>query len=100
MIDSFASSFAGVSELIILPTFASARDISGHDMGEDKNFVEKIRAIQPNVKFIETREGVIEYIRQNVKGPDKLVITMGAGDVYKISEKLSVRQAESKKVQG
>ena len=89
MLDSFISSLAGVSELIILPTFASARDISGHDIEEDKNFVEKIRAIQPNVKLVETKEGVIEYIRKNVRGSDKLVITMGAGDVYKIGYELT-----------
>ena len=90
MLDSFVSSFAGVSELIILPTFASARDMIDHDIEEDKNFVEKIRTIQPNVKLIETITGVVEYVNNNIKGSDKIVLTMGAGDVYKVTQNLEL----------
>lgn len=90
MIDSFAASFIGASEIIILPTFASARDKSLHTLDEDQKLVDKIRIINPHARFIETKQTVIEYVRQNVKGSDKIVITMGAGDVYKIGEKLKV----------
>ncbi len=88
LLSEFVSSFAGVDELIILPTFASARDSGSFDIQEDRAFVEKIRAIQPNVKLIETISGVVEYIDKNIVGSDKIVITMGAGDVYKIAYRL------------
>ncbi|OGH53920.1 MAG: UDP-N-acetylmuramate--L-alanine ligase [Candidatus Levybacteria bacterium RIFCSPLOWO2_12_FULL_40_10] len=88
LLSEFTSSFAGVSELIILPTFTSARDLSEHGLAEDREFVEKVRTVQPNVKLIETQTSVVEYIRKNVKGSDKIVITMGAGDVYHVAEKL------------
>ena len=89
LLSEFASSFVGVFELIILPTFASARDTKEHGVLEDNEFVEKIRTIQANVKLIETKAGVVEYIRKNISGSDKIVVTMGAGDVYKIGYQLA-----------
>ena len=50
--------------------------------------MEKIRAVQPNVKLIETQSLVVEYIKKNIQDSDKIVITMGAGDVYKIAQNL------------
>lgn len=88
LLSEFASSFAGIFELIILPTFASARDSNGHDLNEDREFVEKIRTIQPNVKLIETKTSVVEYLDKNVTSPGYLILTMGAGDVYKIAYEL------------
>lgn len=88
LLSEFISSFVGVSELIILPTFASARDPRNHSLKEDQEFVEKIRAVQPNVKLIENQGLVVKYIEKNIIGSDKIVITMGAGDVYHVAEKL------------
>ena len=89
LLSEFTSSFVGVSELIILPTFASARYPKDHNLTEDKEFVEKIRVVQPNVKLIENQVLVVEYIDKNIIGSNKIVITMGAGDVYKIAYRLS-----------
>jgi len=86
----FVSSFAGVSELIILPTFASARDSIKEDLDRDREFVEKIRMVVPNTKLIENIPSVVEYIKLNVSSPQAIIVTMGAGDVYKIAEKLSI----------
>lgn len=88
LLKEFASSFVGVSELIILPTFASARDLNEHNASEDQDFIDKIRSIQPNVKLIETKARVVEYIKNNISGSDKIVVTMGAGDVYHVAEEL------------
>lgn len=87
-LSEFASAFTGVSELIIVPTFSSARDVGRKDLVLDNEFVEKIRAMQPNVKLISRHRDVIEYIEKNVSSPDFLVLTMGAGDVYKIAVEL------------
>ena len=89
LMPEFASSFASVSEVIILPTFASARDPQKENLEEDRNFVEKIRVIQPNVKLIESASGVVEYIDKNITGTENVVLTMGAGDVYHIGEELT-----------
>lgn len=103
LLSEFVSSLAGVDELIILPTFASARstlrepaDRSGQvrivdpeNLDEDQAFVEKIRVIQPNVKLIETIPSVVEYVKKNILGSDKIIIAMGAGNVYKIAYRLA-----------
>ncbi len=107
----FVSAFAGVNELIIFPTFASARSeslrssVSGQarseslqgsydrtqvsivdELRDDRLFVEKIRALNPNVKLIEKRDDVVKYL--SGIGSDSVIMTMGAGDVYKVGEKL------------
>jgi UDP-N-acetylmuramate--alanine ligase len=88
LLQEFVSSFAGAREVIILKTFASARDSKDHGPEDDQEFVEKIRTVQANVKLMETKERVVEYIKRSLWGSDKIIVTMGAGDVYKISEKL------------
>lgn len=87
----FASSFAGARELIILPTFASARDSIQKNIEEDRDFVEKIRTIQPNVKLIESVPDVVEYINKNITS-GSILLTMGAGDVYKITQHLKLKK--------
>ncbi|HVT00598.1 MAG TPA: Mur ligase family protein [Patescibacteria group bacterium] len=84
LLPEFAASFTNIHELIILPTFASLRDGADHTVEDDKEFVEKVRLTQANVKLIEKPQDVVEYVRKNLTDPSSLVITMGAGNVYKI----------------
>ena len=46
--------------------------------------------VVPNTKLIENIPSVVEYIKLNVSSPQAIIVTMGAGDVYKIAEKLSI----------
>lgn len=88
LLSEFASALALADELILIPTFASMRrDVSGDE--QDKIFFEEIRKIKANIMFIEGESDVVEYIRQNIKNSKNLVLTMGAGDVYKIAYKLT-----------
>jgi len=89
LLSEFASSFTTIAELIILPTFSSARHAGQQDLEGDREFVEKIRSMQPNVKLIENKSDVVEYIGKNVPSSEFLVITMGAGDVYKVGYELA-----------
>lgn len=86
LVSEFVASFASVNELIILPTFASARDLNNQDIEQDRDFVEKIRPIQSNVKLIESRSDVVKYL--SASSPESIIITMGAGDVYKVGQEL------------
>jgi UDP-N-acetylmuramate-alanine ligase len=47
-----------------------------------------MKNIHPNVLFLPGILDVVEYIAKQRFSEDSLIITMGAGDVYKISEKL------------
>ncbi len=90
MLPAFASAFSGAYEVIILPTFSSMRDAGHQNLVEDQDFVEKIRLIHSNVKLIETPDLVVKYVNQNINSENNIIFTVGAGDVYKIGEKLII----------
>ena len=88
LMSEFASSFAKIYELIILPTFISARNSNFENHDTDKKLVDAVRMFMPNVKLISEQKDVIEYLNLNIKSPNHIILTMGAGDVYHIAEKL------------
>jgi UDP-N-acetylmuramate--alanine ligase len=47
--------------------------------------VEKMQANGTNAMFIETFEAICDYLKCNVS-PGELVVTMGAGDIWKVAD--------------
>ncbi len=86
LLAEFGQSFSKTSEVIVLNIYGSAREeqggISGAEVAEEikKNGVE-------NAHFIPTLEGVEKYLRKTATAGEVIVL-MGAGDVYKIGERL------------
>lgn len=84
-LSDFAKSFAKADQVII-PAIYEARDSE-----EDKKAVSakilaaEIDQVSHNAKHIDDFEDVVRYLRDNVK-KDDIVITIGAGPVYKIGE--------------
>lgn len=87
LLPQFASSFIACDELILLPTFASLRD-EVKDAEQDMLLLEEIRKLKANVKLISGANDVVEYIRKNLDS-NSVVITLGAGDVYKVALQLT-----------
>lgn len=87
----FARSFTAVDRLILLPIFASAREADDPNVTSSA-LAEAIKERQNNVFVLETLDDVIEYIDQNRPGEDTLILTMGAGDVYKIIDSLQLAE--------
>ena len=86
LMEEFATSFNEADILIVTEIYAASEDpiegISGSALAE------KIRASgHKNVLFAPTRDDVIEKIVHNAQ-PGDVVITLGAGDLYRIDEKL------------
>jgi UDP-N-acetylmuramate--alanine ligase len=86
LMDQFATSFNEADILIVTEIYAASEDpiegITGASLAE------KIRASgHKNVIFAPTRDDVIEKILENAKAGD-VVVTLGAGDLYKIDERL------------
>ncbi len=86
LMEQFATSFNEADILILTEIYAASEDpiegISG------SNLAEKIRMSgHKNVIFAPTREDVVQKIIENAKAGD-LVLTLGAGDLYRIDEKL------------
>jgi UDP-N-acetylmuramate--alanine ligase len=87
LLDDFVSAFEKTNTLFFLPIFASARE-KVEDPLIYKEIEQKFNSIKTHVIFPENEAFVVEYINKNLNNPDILIVTMGAGDVYKIGEKL------------
>lgn len=83
LFDEFAASFEDADNIIITEIYA-AREKNIHKISSE-SLAEKIKENYPDkpVVFIKDLKEIAEYIKENVEADD-LVMTMGAGDVFKI----------------
>ncbi len=87
LLSDFAKSFDEATYLCLLPIFKSQRDTES-DIFPEKDFVNAFGE-KKNVKFIENFSDMVKYIRENYDSSDKVIVTIGAGEVYKISYELA-----------
>jgi UDP-N-acetylmuramate--alanine ligase len=90
----FVSSFGLANELIILDIYGSAREsVVGTKGVSSKQLVlavqefNKKHKIQQTVKNIKDIDSAVDYLRTHLK-KDEVMLLMGAGDVFRIGEKL------------
>lgn len=86
LFEEFIKSFDLVDKVIILPIYSSAREKPDLSINSEM-LVKKINQKQIKAVFLERADKVVEYLDE-ILTPGDIVITMGAGDVYKIHEKL------------
>ena len=80
---------------VILPAFIIILIIAEIYAAREKNIykissqqlADKIKELHPekSVRYIESFEGIAEYVKANAERGD-LVLTMGAGDIYKVGD--------------
>lgn len=86
LLSEFAQSFDDTDKVIVIDIYGSAREHQGGVSSED--LVKLINKYQPGkAEYIRTIEETTEYLREK-SGQYDVLITMGAGDVWKIGEKL------------
>lgn len=85
LLKDFARSFGEADQVIVLDIYSSAREKGGTIHSRD--LVREIKKFHDNVLYLATIEEVTEYLKKKLKKGD-LVVTMGAGDVWKVGEKL------------
>lgn len=85
LFDEFAESFEKTDQLIMAEIYA-AREKNINKISATQ-LVEKIKDNHPekDVKFMEDFKDIANYVRENASKGD-LVLTMGAGDIYKVGE--------------
>ncbi|WP_132770365.1 UDP-N-acetylmuramate--L-alanine ligase [Tepidibacillus fermentans] len=96
LLDAFSRAFAEADEVVITNIYSPAGDhhIEGIDA---KKLVELIKKnSNENVKFFPTKEEVLEYLK-GVTKPNDLILTMGAGDIWKVAYQLAEFWKEKKK---
>jgi len=86
-LDEFSNSFGGVEELILLPIFKSQRDTES-DIISNEEFASVFRKNIEKVYLATNINDAASYISNlNLKN-DVIIVTIGAGDVYKVGYKL------------
>jgi UDP-N-acetylmuramate--alanine ligase len=85
LLDDFAESFK-LADITIVPEIYFVRD--SQETKKEVNaqmLVEKMQETGTNAVFIETFEAICDYLKRNVS-PGELVVTMGAGDIWKVAD--------------
>ncbi len=82
MLDDFANSFGQSDEVIVLDIYGSAREKKGN-----VSSAELVKKIGRNTKYIPSLKEAEKYLRGKI-GKNDIVLLMGAGDVFRIGEKL------------
>lgn len=87
LFDEFADAFEKADRLILAEIYA-AREKNIYKISSAQ-LAERIRETHPNkeVLFMEDFRAIADYVREHAQRGD-MVITMGAGDIYKVGEML------------
>jgi len=85
----FGTAFSNADEVVITGIYGAGEDPLPDVSSE--LIVDSLRAnSHPSVQYIDTLDGVTDYVAQRVR-PRDLVITLGAGDVWKVAQSLAQR---------
>lgn len=86
LLEDFAQSFDDTEKVIVIGTYGSARETSGGATSED--LVKLINKYNHDkAEYVETIDETVEYLKEKA-GQYDVLITMGAGDVWRVAEKL------------
>lgn len=88
LFEQFSSSFNLANELILTDIFPSLREIADNTVSS-KILADKVTKTQKNVSYLPKLKDVIEYISQKNFDESYIIVTMGAGDVYKVGKELT-----------
>lgn len=85
MLDDFAESFK-LADITIVPEIYFVRDTAkSRNEVNAEALVERIGREGSEAVFIDDFSRICEYLKANVKDGD-LVVTMGAGDIWKVAD--------------
>jgi UDP-N-acetylmuramate--alanine ligase len=82
LLEEFSHSFGNADEVIIADIFASAREQRGSNISAE-TLAQMISANGIETKYLADLQQIKEYLSQHIDSK-YLVITMGAGDIYKV----------------
>jgi UDP-N-acetylmuramate--alanine ligase len=84
-LQEFAESFANADIVMLLPIYTSREQDTG-DVSS-LQLLERIRAVHPNALYAEDFDDAVRQLTALLTDGD-LLLTMGAGDVYLVGERL------------
>jgi UDP-N-acetylmuramate--alanine ligase len=87
LFEQFVASFNEADIAVIMDIFSSSRE-SNDNTVSSKMLVEEISKIHKNVLYISNANDVVKYIQRENFGSNYILVTMGAGNVYKIGKQI------------
>ena len=90
LFSDFAVSFYDADTVILMDIYPSLREEKDPTVSSNI-LVEKISQTHKSVFFLPERSSVVEYIDRKELDANTVIITMGAGDVYKIVQNLELK---------
>ena len=87
LFEQFSKSFNSVNAVILTNIYASLREKQDLSV----SMQELASLIGEKATFLPTLPDVIKYINNQNYGTDTILITMGAGDIYKINQELELK---------
>jgi UDP-N-acetylmuramate--alanine ligase len=85
----FTRCFSHADSVILLPIYASARESVDYSVSSEL-LANALQQTHKSVLFLPNPVDVVEYLNEKHYGNDTVLVTMGAGDVYKIIDSLSL----------
>lgn len=85
LFDEFITSFSDANTVIISNIYPSLREKPDPTVSS-KQLVDTMNLFYKRAVFLPELPDVVEYIEQKGYGEDTVIVTMGAGDIYKISK--------------
>jgi len=83
LMDEFATAFEDADEILLADIYA-AREIDKGEVNSEM-LADKIQLTGKKVKYFKSFDTITQHLKINAK-PGDLIITMGAGDIYKVGE--------------
>lgn len=87
LFNDFIHIFQIVDTLILTDIFSSGREKNDGTVSS-RDIYQEMTRFYSNIIYLPTLSNVIEYLEKKQYGKDVIIITMGAGDVYKIQKNL------------
>jgi len=90
LLEDFATSFQDVHEVVIPDVYGARESVEGMDQTGSAELVTRICANGGRARYLPTLGAAAEHVLASVADGD-LVVTMGAGDVWKVADELVER---------
>lgn len=95
LFEEFTRVFTDVDTVGFVDIFPSAREDPDPSVSS-RLLTETTKRLHKNVIYLPNLDDVLQYVNEKKYGPDSVIITMGAGDVYKIAEQFKFEARSSK----